>query len=67
MIYAASCASCHSPNAAANVSKVLKGANSSASILNAITKNTGGMGFLSSSIGAQQAADLAAFLATPSI
>lgn len=67
VIYAASCALCHSPNAAANVSKVLKGANSSASILNAITRNTGGMGFLSSSIGAQQAADLAAFLATPSI
>ena len=67
VIYVASCAMCHSQSAAANVSKVLKGANSPSTILNAITKNTGGMGFLSSSIGAQQAADLAAFLATPGI
>jgi hypothetical protein len=58
---------CHTANAAANVSKVLKGANSPSAILSAINNNVGGMGFLKSTIATQQAADLAAFLATPGI
>ena len=56
---------CHTANPSANVSKVLKGANSASTILSAISKNTGGMGFLSASVGATQAADLAAYLAAP--
>lgn len=58
---------CHTGNASANVSKVLKGANAPSVILNAINSNIGGMSFLKSSIATQQAADLAAFLATPGL
>jgi mono/diheme cytochrome c family protein len=66
-IYVASCAMCHGANPALNQSKILKGANSAITIQNAITNNVGGMGFLSSTIKATQAADLAAYLATPGI
>jgi mono/diheme cytochrome c family protein len=58
---------CHGANPAQNISKVLKGANSSSTILNAITNNVGGMSFLKGTIGATQAADIAAYLATPGI
>jgi len=66
-LYANSCAMCHGANPAQNISKVLRGANSSSTILNAINSNTGGMGFLKGTIGATQAADIAAYLATPGI
>ena len=65
-IYSASCAMCHGPNPAQNISSILKGVNS-ATTLNAISSNKGGMGFLSSTINAQAASDLAAYLATPGI
>jgi mono/diheme cytochrome c family protein len=66
-LYAANCALCHGSNAAQNGNNVLRGANASAAILNAISNNKGGMGYLSGTIGSQQASDLAAFLATPTI
>jgi hypothetical protein len=47
--------------------RILRGANAPSTILNAINGNRGGMGGLSASIGAQQAADLAAYLANPGI
>ncbi|MBV5294548.1 MAG: hypothetical protein JZU58_19575 [Curvibacter lanceolatus] len=58
---------CHTANPSANVSKVLKGANSPSTILNAITNNVGGMGFLKPTIDATAASDLAAYLANPGI
>jgi mono/diheme cytochrome c family protein len=63
----ASCASCHSTFPALNVSKVLKGANSASTILNAINGNTGGMGVLRNVYTTQQLNDMAAYLATPGI
>jgi hypothetical protein len=50
---------------ALNISKVLNGANSPNTILNAISSNKGGMKVLS--ISTQQASDIAAYLATPNI
>ncbi len=67
VIYANSCALCHGSNPSTNIDKVLKGANSASTILSAIAKNSGGMGYLSSTIEATQASDLAAYLATPGI
>jgi hypothetical protein len=67
VVYAASCALCHGANPSTNIDKVLKGANSASTILSAIRTNKGGMGILSSTIGATEAADLAAYLATPNI
>lgn len=62
-----SCASCHSPVPAYNVSKILNGANSANTIQSAINGNTGGMGVLKGAISSQQLTDIAAYLATPSI
>jgi mono/diheme cytochrome c family protein len=64
-VYAATCATCHSTMPALNISKVLNGANSPNTILNAISSNKGGMKVLS--ISTQQASDIAAYLATPNI
>lgn len=64
-VYAATCATCHSAMPALNISKVLNGANSPNTILNAISSNKGGMKVLS--ISTQQASDIAAYLATPNI
>jgi mono/diheme cytochrome c family protein len=66
-LYAANCSGCHGANAALNGSKILNGANNATRITNAINSNTGGMGGLSATVGATQAADIAAFLATPGI
>ena len=66
-LYATNCAACHTSNPQTNVSKVLSGANAPNTILKAISSNAGGMGILKASIGATQAADLAAYLATPGI
>jgi mono/diheme cytochrome c family protein len=66
-LYAANCAACHGANPTTNGNKILNGANSAGTITGAISRNTGGMGFLSATIGATQAADLAAYLATPGI
>ena len=62
-----SCASCHSMLPALNISKVLRGANSASTILNAINGNTGGMGVLRGAYTTQQLNDMAAYLATPGI
>jgi mono/diheme cytochrome c family protein len=62
-----SCASCHSTFPALNISKVLRGANSASTILNAINGNTGGMGVLRGAYTTQQLNDMAAYLATPGI
>jgi mono/diheme cytochrome c family protein len=58
---------CHTSTPANNVSRVLKGANSPTTILNAINSNVGGMIFLKGTISSQDASDLAAYLATPGI
>jgi D-mannonate dehydratase len=50
-----------------NVSKVLKGANSANTILNAINSNVGGMGLLKGAYTTSQLNDMAAYLATPGI
>lgn len=65
--YMSLCAACHTANPANNVSKILKGANSSSAILSAISGNKGGMGYLSGSVNATVASDMAAYLATPGI
>jgi mono/diheme cytochrome c family protein len=61
------CATCHTATPALNVSKVLKGANSANTILNAINNNTGGMGLLKGAYTTSQLNDMAAYLATPSL
>jgi trimeric autotransporter adhesin len=66
-VYAAKCALCHTATPALNVSKVLKGANSASTILNAISGNVGGMGMLQGNISTQDANNLAAYLATPTL
>jgi hypothetical protein len=58
---------CHGANPANNQANILKGANSASAITKAITGNTGGMGFLSGTIGATEASNLAAYLANPGI
>ena len=57
-LFASACASCH------GATNTGMGVNASAT-LRAIATNKGGMGFLSSTIGAQQAADIAAYAANP--
>ncbi len=61
----ASCSGCHGAAAAGGM-KVLNGANNPALIQSAISTNKGGMGMFSTLTG-QNIADLAAYLATPSI
>jgi mono/diheme cytochrome c family protein len=67
IIYIASCAMCHGSRPAQNSGRVLLGANAPALITSAINQNVGGMGFLKNTISAQNANDLAAYLATPNI
>jgi D-mannonate dehydratase len=50
-----------------NVSKVLRGASSANTILNAINSNAGGMGLLKGAYTTSQLNDIAAYLATPGI
>jgi len=59
------CSGCHGAAAAGGI-RVLNGANSAITILNAITTNMGGMRSLSS-LTNQNLADIAAYLATPTI
>jgi len=61
----AQCSSCHGA-AAAGGSKVLNGANSALTIQTAIQNNLGGMGSLTH-LSPQDLADIAAYLATPTI
>ena len=60
-----SCAGCHGMPPSAQ--KVLNGANSSGTILNAINAGTGGMGMYIGKLSTQQLSDIAAYLATPNI
>ena len=65
-----SCAngSCHGPDPRANNKNILAGANAPNVILNAISSNKGGMGFLGNApytVTALQAADIAAYIANP--
>jgi hypothetical protein len=65
-----SCAnvSCHSPDPTANKNNIRAGANAPNVILNAISSNKGGMGFLGGApytVTALQAADIAAYIANP--
>lgn len=58
---------CHTAAPVNNVSGILKGANSPATINNAINGNIGGMGFLKGVLSTQNVIDIAAYLATPRI
>lgn len=65
-----SCAnvSCHGPNPSANNNNIRTAANAPNAILNAISSNKGGMGFLGNApytVTALQAADIAAYIANP--
>lgn len=60
-----SCAGCHGTTPSIN--KVLNGANNPTRILSAISGNTGGMKMYSGKFTTQNLADIAAYLATPSI
>jgi len=60
-----SCAGCHGTTPSVN--KVLNGANNPTRILSAISGNTGGMNMYSGKFTTQNLADIAAYLATPSI
>ena len=65
-----SCAnvSCHGPDPTTNKSNIRAGANAPTVILNAISSNKGGMGFLGNApytVTALQAADIAAYIANP--
>ncbi len=61
-LYASACASCHGANPALGQLNILKGRKDGALILKVIKENKGGMGYLSGSIQAAQAADIAAYL-----
>jgi mono/diheme cytochrome c family protein len=61
----ASCSGCHGAAASGNMN-VLAGANSPSTIQSAISSNMGGMGSLLS-LTSQNLADIAAYLATPTI
>ena len=67
LLYMSHCAGCHTAAPVNNANKILRGANSASTILNAIAKNIGGMGALQANISAQNASDLAAYLATPTL
>jgi hypothetical protein len=65
-----SCAnvSCHGPDPTTNKNNIRAGANAPTVILNAISSNRGGMGFLGNApytVTALQAADIAAYIANP--
>lgn len=65
-VYLSLCASCHTSNPARNVDSVLRGTNYSV-ILNAISSDKGGMGFLNGAVSTQDAKDIAAYLVNPGI
>jgi hypothetical protein len=64
----ASCATCHGPSPASNVSGILRGANAPSVISAAIAANRGGMGTLyNGRFSAAELADLAAFIGDPGV
>ncbi|MGL4576470.1 MAG: c-type cytochrome [Burkholderiaceae bacterium] len=63
-LYESICAQCHAPNPVQDVNGVLGGAGQPQNILNAIEK-IARMQFLRGTVSAQDASDLAAYLANP--
>lgn len=63
-LYANNCASCHGANPRQNMSKILRATSASAT-LGAIASNTGGMGYLKTTIGQAEAQAIASFVANP--
>lgn len=61
----ASCAGCHGGMDPSKGSNKISAAATASNTLNAIAKNVGGMGFLSSTIGATEAANIAAYVKAP--
>jgi mono/diheme cytochrome c family protein len=60
----ASCSGCHGGDPTKNQNKIQNAASASKT-LSAIAGNTGGMGFLSTTIKAAEAANIAAYIAAP--
>lgn len=56
---------CHGTNVSLNKNKIRNGANNGPLIMSAISKNTGGMGFLSAYVNSTDAADIGAYIANP--
>ena len=56
---------CHGTNIAQDKNNIRKGANNGPLIMSAITKNTGGMGYLAAYVNATDAADIGAYVANP--
>ena len=62
------CSACHGPSPAANVSGILRAADTPSVISNAISTNKGGMGAIyTGAFTATQLADLAAFIGNPTV
>jgi mono/diheme cytochrome c family protein len=58
------CSGCHGIDPTKGANNIAK-AKSASATLSAIKANTGGMGFLSTSIGATEAANIAAYITNP--
>jgi len=56
---------CHGTNIAQDKNNIRKGANNGPLIISAISKNTGGMGYLAAYVNATDAADIGAYIANP--
>lgn len=56
---------CHGTNVSQNKNKIRNGANNGPLIMSAISKNTGGMGFLSAYVNSTDASDIGAYIANP--
>ncbi|HLS54459.1 MAG TPA: choice-of-anchor D domain-containing protein [Zeimonas sp.] len=56
---------CHGTNISQDKNNIRKGANNGPLIISAITKNTGGMGYLAAYVNATDAADIGAYIANP--
>lgn len=56
---------CHGTNVSLNKNKIRNGANNGPLIMSAISKNTGGMGFLGAYVNSTDAADIGAYIANP--
>jgi mono/diheme cytochrome c family protein len=63
-LYAASCSGCHGADPANGRSNI-SAAKTASNTLNAISNNKGGMGFLSTTIKATEAANIAAYVTKP--
>lgn len=64
---AQACALCHGTNPSQNISRILLGANNATLITQAINSNVGGMGIYKSKLTTTDIANIAAYLANPSV